>query len=95
MIPYVTHSQVHHGLMIRTFHNSGKGDQTHPVFRGGRYNLESHETMTPYVLQPRVVNRKLRKEVIARFDTFKKVGMTMLEPMTPHGVFEIYKELWS
>jgi hypothetical protein len=51
--------------------------------------------MTPYVLQPQAVNRKIRKEVIARFDTFKKVGMTMLEPMTPHGIFEIYKELWN
>ena len=95
MIPYVTHSQAHHGLMIRTFNNSNRGDQTHPVFRGGRFSLESHETMTPYVLQPRMVNRKLRKEVIARFDTFKKVGMTMLEPMTANGVLEIYKELWS
>jgi hypothetical protein len=51
--------------------------------------------MTPYVLQPRAVDRKLRKEVIARFDTFKKVGVTMLEPMTPQGVFEIYKDLWN
>jgi hypothetical protein len=96
MLPYVTHSQVHHGLMIRSF-NRWKSDgvtKSHPVFRGGRFHLESHETMTPYVLQPRAVNRKLRKEVIARFDTFKKVGMTMLEPMTPHGIFEIYKELW-
>jgi hypothetical protein len=41
------------------------------------------------------VNRKIRKEVIARFDTFKKVGMTLLEPMTAHGVFEIYKDLWN
>jgi hypothetical protein len=96
MLPYVTHSQVHHGLMIRSF-NRWKSDgvtKSHPVFRGGRFHLESHDTMTPYVLQPRAVNRKLRKEVIARFDTFKKVGMTMLEPMTPHGIFEIYKELW-
>jgi hypothetical protein len=100
MLPYVTHSQVHHGLLIRSFArwrrpNGSDINVSHPVFRGGRYHLESHETMTPYVLQPRMVNRKLRKEVIARFDTFKKVGMTMLEPMTPHGIFEIYKELWS
>jgi hypothetical protein len=97
MLPYVTHSQVHHGLMIRSF-NRWKSDgvtKSHPVFRGGRFHLESHETMTPYVLQPRAVNRKLRKEVIARFDTFKKVGITMLEPMTAQGVFEIYKELWA
>jgi hypothetical protein len=97
LIPYVTHSQAHHGLLIRSF-NRWKSDgvtKSHPVFRGGRYHLESHETMTPYVLQPRAVNRKLRKEVIARFDTFKKVGMTMLEPMTPHGIFEIYKDLWN
>jgi hypothetical protein len=97
LIPYVTHSQAHHGLLIRSF-NRWKSDgvtKSHPVFRGGRFHLESHETMTPYVLQPRAVNRKLRKEVIARFDTFKKVGMTMLEPMTPHGIFEIYKELWN
>jgi hypothetical protein len=83
--------------MIRSF-NRWKSDgvtKSHPVFRGGRFHLESHETMTPYVLQPRAVDRKLRKEVIARFDTFKKVGMTMLEPMTPHGIFEIYKELWN
>jgi hypothetical protein len=51
--------------------------------------------MTPYVLQPRAVDRKLRKEVIARFDIFKKVGVTMLEPMTPQGVFDIYKDLWN
>jgi hypothetical protein len=97
LIPYVTHSQVHHGLLIRSSNRwkEGGSEQSHPVFRGGRYHLESHETMTPYILQPRAVNRKLRKEVIARFDTFKKVGMTMLEPMTAHGIFEIYKELWS
>ena len=97
LIPYVTHSQAHHGLLIRSF-NRWKSDgvtKSHPVFRGGRFHLESHETMTPYVLQPRAVNRKLRKEVIARFDTFKKVGMTLLEPMTAHGVYEIYKELWN
>jgi len=97
LIPYVTHSQVHHGLLIRSSNRwkEGGSEQSHPVFRGGRYHLESHETMTPYVLQPRAVNRKLRKEVIARFDTFKKVGMTMLEPMTAYGVFEIYKDLWN
>jgi hypothetical protein len=97
LIPYVTHSQVHHGLLIRSSNRwkEGGSEQSHPVFRGGRYHLESHETMTPYILQPRAVNRKLRKEVIARFDTFKKVGMTLLEPMTPHGIFEIYKDLWD
>jgi hypothetical protein len=97
LIPYVTHSQAHHGLLIRSF-NRWKSDgvtKSHPVFRGGRFHLESHETMTPYVLQPRAVNRKMRKEVIARFDTFKKVGMTLLEPMTAYGVFEIYKDLWN
>jgi hypothetical protein len=97
LIPYVTHSQAHHGLLIRSSNRwkEGGSEQSHPVFRGGRYHLESHDTMTPYVLQPRAVNRKLRKEVIARFDTFKKVGITMLEPMTAQGVFEIYKELWT
>jgi hypothetical protein len=100
MIPYVTHSQAHHGLLIRSFNrwrrpNGDNINVSHPVFRGGRYSLDSHETMTPYVLQPRMVNRKMRKEVIARFDTFKKVGMTMLEPITAHGIFEIYKELWD
>ena len=97
MIPYVSHSQVHHGLVIRSF-NRWKSEgvtKSHPVFRGGRYHLESHDTMTPYVMQPRAVNRKMRKEVIARFDTFKKVGITMLEPMTAQGVFEIYKDLWN
>jgi hypothetical protein len=97
LIPYVTHSLPHHGLLIRSSNRwkEGGSQQSHPVFRGGRFHLESHETMTPYVLQPRAVNRKLRKEVIARFDTFKKVGMTLLEPMTAHGVFEIYKDLWN
>jgi len=97
LIPYVTHSQAHHGLLIRSSNRwkEGGSEQSHPVFRGGRFHLASHETMTPYVLQPQAVNRKMRKEVIARFDTFKKVGMTMLEPMTPHGIFEIYKELWN
>ena len=97
MIPYVTHSQEHHGLLIRSSNRwkTGGSEQSHPVFRGGRFSFDSHETLTPYVLQPRAVNRKLRKEVIARFDTFKKVGMTLLEPMTPHGIFEIYKELWD
>jgi hypothetical protein len=94
MLPYVSHSQVHHGLVVRSFRN-GVAHMMHPVFRFGRYHLESHETMTPYVLQARAVNRKLRKEVIARFDTFKKVGITMLEPMTAYGVFEIYKDLWN
>jgi len=97
LIPYVTHSLPHHGLLIRSF-NRWKSDgvtKSHPVFKGGRFHLESHETMTPYVLQPRAVNRKMRKEVIARFDTFKKVGMTLLEPMTAHGIFEIYKDLWN
>ena len=97
MIPYVSHSQVHHGLVIRSF-NRWQSDgvtKSHPVFRGGRYHLESHDTLTPYVLQPRAVNRKIRKEVIARFNIFKKVGITMLEPMTAHGIFEIYKELWN
>lgn len=97
LIPYVTHSLPHHGLLIRSSNRwkEGGSQQSHPVFRGGRFHLESHETMTPYVLQPRAVNRKMRKEVIARFDTFKKVGMTLLEPMTAQGVFEIYKELWN
>jgi hypothetical protein len=96
LIPYVTHSLPHHGLLIRSSNRwkGGGSQQSHPVFRGGRFHLESHETMTPYVLQPRAVNRKMRKEVIARFDTFKKVGMTLLEPMTPQGVFDIYKDLW-
>jgi hypothetical protein len=95
IIPYVTHSKAHHGLLVRTFNNSNKGDQTHPVFRGGRFHLESHETMTPYILQPRAVNRKLRKEVIARFDTFKKVGLTMFSALSSHGIYELYAELWN
>jgi len=97
LIPYVTHSKAHHGLLIRSSNRwkEGGSEQSHPVFRGGRFHLESHETMTPYVLQPRAVDRKIRKEVIARFDTFKKVGVTMLEAMTAHGIFEIYKDLWN
>jgi hypothetical protein len=97
LIPYVTHSKAHHGLLIRSSNRwkEGGSEQSHPVFRGGRFSLDSHETMTPYVLQPRAVDRKMRKEVIARFDQFKKVGMALLEPMTAHGVFEIYNELWN
>jgi hypothetical protein len=97
MMPYVTHSKAHHGLMIRSFSRWKSGDVnvSHPVFRGGRYDLESHEAVTPYILQPRAVNRKMRKEVIERYDTFKKVGFTMFEAMNAQGVFEIYKELWN
>lgn len=89
MIPYVTHSKAHHGLLIRSRNTS------HVIFRGGRYSLDSHEAVTPYILQPRAVNRKMRKEVIARFDTFKKVAYTMFEPMSSQGIFDIYKELWN
>ena len=97
LVRYVTHSKAHHGLMIRGF-NRWKSDgttQSHPVFKGGRFHLESLETLTPYILQPKMVNRKMRSEVIARFDLHKKVALTMFNVMSPSGIFEIYRELWN
>jgi hypothetical protein len=97
IMPYVTHSKAHHGLMIRSSNRWKEGgiEQSHPVFRGGRYSLDSHETVTPYILQPKMVDRKMRKQVVARFDLFKKVGLTMFNALSPSGIYEIYKELWN
>lgn len=94
LFPYVTHSKAHHGLLLRSYKNRVL-NISHPAFKRGRFHLESHETMTPYILQPKVVDIKKRREVIARFDTFKKVAVTMFNAMSPLGIFEVYKDMWK
>lgn len=70
----------------------------HPIFKGMRLHLDpekkrSGETVTPYTVFQRRVNRKLANEALAKYDEFLKVAPVMTNAMNKEGIMETIKDL--
>jgi hypothetical protein len=65
----------------------------HPLFRGLRIDLDTHEAVTPYVLRTKTLDKKKAKEYLRQFEVPKKVGRHMLEAMDPKGRTEVCADI--
>jgi len=70
----------------------------HPIFKGMRLHLDPDkrklgETVTPYTVFQRRVNRKLANEALAKYDEFLKVAPVMTNAMSKDGIMETIKDL--
>jgi len=63
--------------------------QCHPLFKGLRINLDSHEAVTPYVMRVRTLDKKKAKDYLRQFEVSKKVGRHMLDAMDWKGRLEV------
>lgn len=75
-----------------------KAGHMHPIFKGIRLHLDpvkkkSGETVTPYKVFQRRVNRKLANEAIAKYDQFLNVSPVMIGAMHKDGVLETMRDL--
>lgn len=77
---------------------SPQGKAMHPIFKGLRLHLDSDkkvsgETVTPYTVFQRRVNRKLANEAIAKYDQFLNVAPVMVGAMSKDGLLETMRDL--
>ena len=70
----------------------------HPIFKGMRLHLDPAkkalgETLTPYTVFQRRVNRKLANDALAKYQEFLKVAPVMTGAMDRNGIMETIKDL--
>ena len=61
----------------------------HPLFKGLRIDLDSHEAVTPYVMRVKTLDKKKAKDYLRQFEVSKKVGRHMLDAMDWKGRLEV------
>jgi len=67
----------------------------HPVFKGLRINIRTGEAVTPYKFYKRDINKKKANETLKEFAEFQTMAMKFIEPMTPMGILEVFKDLYE
>ena len=67
----------------------------HPVFKGLRIDLKTGEAVTPYKFYKRDIDKKKANEVLKEFVEFQTLAMKFIEPMTPMGILEVFKDLYE
>ena len=77
-----------------------KAGHMHPIFKGMRLHLDPAkkalgETLTPYTVFQRRVNRKLASEALGKYEEFLKVAPVMTGAMSKDGIMETIKDLVS
>lgn len=65
----------------------------HPVFQNMRYNLTTHEVVTPYKVFQGAVNRKATAEMMQRYEEFIKVAPIMISQLDEGGVRQTIDDL--
>ena len=75
-----------------------KAGHMHPIFKGMRLHLDPAkkvlgETVTPYTVFQRRVNRKLANEALAKYDQFLNVAPVMVGAMNKDGLLETMRDL--
>lgn len=68
-------------------------DGMHAVFDGLRINLETYESVEPYIVNVRKLNQKLAKEYLAQYGDFKQIAKVMIDPMSDQGIRETIIDL--
>ena len=98
---HYTSGQGDHGLLARVFgvhmYQSSKrggvvlqwGDKKHPVFKGQRFRMDNFDSVTPYQIFHRTVNRKLANEAMKEYQEFLQVGKAMTDAMDEKGIAEV------
>jgi hypothetical protein len=67
----------------------------HPVFKGLRIDLKTGDAVTPYKFYKRDINKKKANEILKEYKHFQDVAMKFIEPMTPQGILEVFKDLYD
>lgn len=67
----------------------------HPVFKGLRIDLKTGDAVTPYKFFKRDINKKKANELLKEYKDFQDVAMKFVEPMTPMGILEVFKDLYD
>ena len=88
-------------LHMHVFHEKARGgtvmregmDIMHPVFDGLRLNLATHESIEPYVVNVRKLDKKLGKEFLKPYEEFKKIASILIDPMSDEGIHETLSDL--
>jgi hypothetical protein len=85
---WICHSKRRGGYVL-----SNKKGEAHPIFKGQRFKLGSLESVTPYEIQQRRVNRKLAVEAMKPYKEFIDVAPVMLGAMDVRGMWEVGVDL--
>jgi hypothetical protein len=67
----------------------------HPIFKGLRIDLETGDAVTPYKFYKRDINKKKANETLKEFAEFQTMAMKFVDPMTPQGILEVFKDLYD
>ena len=67
----------------------GKNDQVHPIYRGLRINLETHEAVSDYTVRRYKVNRSGFNKYKKFYDEYIKVSTAMVSQMDNKGVLDL------
>jgi len=67
----------------------------HPIFKGLRIDLKTGDAVTPYKFYKRDINKKKANETLKEFVEFQTMAMKFIEPMTPMGILEVFKDLYD
>lgn len=74
------------------FYNNTK---MHPIFKGLRIDLRTGDAVTPYQFHKRDIDKKKANELLKEFVEFQQMAMKFIEPMTPMGILEVFKDLYD
>lgn len=74
------------------FYNNTK---MHPIFKGLRIDLETGDAVTPYQFYKRDIDKKKANELLKQYEDFQQMAMKFIEPMTPMGILEVFKDLYE
>lgn len=85
----IQHSQRRGGYILN---NRGSG-KLHPIFKGQRFKLGTFESVTPYEISQRRVNRKLAKEAMKPYEEFMNTYPILIEPMDIKGLWEVGSDI--
>jgi hypothetical protein len=67
----------------------------HPIFKGLRIDLKTGDAVTPYKFFKRDIDKKKANELLKEYKDFQDVAMKFIEPMTPMGILEVFKDLYD
>jgi hypothetical protein len=73
----------------------GKNGHVHPVYKGLRIKLDTHEAVSDYTVQRYKVNRKGMKVYKAQFDDWKNVSLAMAKQMDDAAILDVAVDVFT
>lgn len=73
----------------------GKNGHVHPVYKGLRIKLDTHEAVSDYTVLRYKVNRKGMKDYKAQFDDWKNVSLAMAKQMDDEAILDVAVDVFT